>query len=195
MKTTLKQLYSEADVKLMEVMHRVENERNMKAVEALGEQIGYGNLMSWASALWRRKLKECGLPENGAFVPRCTDKLSDDELLYDEWVYDFKKQVLVNNCILETSNSSEICFIIRNNKELTDILFILAENKYSWAGSSYRKKLSEGPIYLLIDKPNKVAICIDKRPRHVLRLYNAQEFNQESLGIAISDKFEAKGGE
>lgn len=57
----------------------------MNAVQQLGDKIGYGNLMSWGSALWRRKLKECGLPENGVFVPRIGE-LQYDEKIYDEWV-------------------------------------------------------------------------------------------------------------
>ena len=39
------------------------------AVKQLGEQIGYGNMMSIASALWALKLTESGLPTSGAFIP------------------------------------------------------------------------------------------------------------------------------
>ena len=38
-------------------------------VKELGERIGYGHLMSLASALWRRKLREENNPTLGAFVP------------------------------------------------------------------------------------------------------------------------------
>lgn len=41
----------------------------IRAVERLGKQIGYGNLMEMASALWRRDLKKSGAHESGAFIP------------------------------------------------------------------------------------------------------------------------------
>jgi len=40
-------------------------------VKELGEQIGYGHLMSIASALWRKNLEDSGYPVSGAFVPTC----------------------------------------------------------------------------------------------------------------------------
>ena len=40
-------------------------------VKELGEQIGYGHLMSIASALWRKNLEDSGYPTSGAFVPTC----------------------------------------------------------------------------------------------------------------------------
>jgi len=43
--------------------------QEIKAVEMLGETIGYGNMMALASAIWRKKLKDSGIPEIGAFVP------------------------------------------------------------------------------------------------------------------------------
>lgn len=49
----------------------------IKAVKEIGEQIGYGHLMSLASALWRKSLKEKGYPESGAFVTtilQCVEK-------------------------------------------------------------------------------------------------------------------------
>jgi hypothetical protein len=46
-------------------------EQDIESVKILGEQIGYGHLMSIASALWRKSLKEKGYPESGAFVPTC----------------------------------------------------------------------------------------------------------------------------
>lgn len=55
------------------------------AVKMLGEEIGYGNLMEWASALWRKNLKERGIPINGAFVPKIAE-LSPVQELYDAMV-------------------------------------------------------------------------------------------------------------
>ncbi len=40
-------------------------------VKELGDQIGYGHLMSIASALWRKSLEDNGHPVIGAFVPTC----------------------------------------------------------------------------------------------------------------------------
>ena len=60
----------------------------MLAVKQIGDNIGYGNLMSWASALWRKKLHELGCPTDGAFVPRI-DKPGYDEEIYDSWVEKF----------------------------------------------------------------------------------------------------------
>lgn len=58
------------------------------AVQRLGEQIGYGHLMSLASALWRRKLtKEYGEKfAEGAFVP--TLKM----LVVEEWRENIEKE-------------------------------------------------------------------------------------------------------
>lgn len=68
------------------------------AVQRLGEQIGYGNLMWLASALWRRKLvKEWGEGhEKGAFLPTVSCLLNEEGLdifqkqieVYDEIVKD-----------------------------------------------------------------------------------------------------------
>lgn len=55
------------------------------AVKMLGEEIGYGNLMEWASALWRKELKEKGIPANGAFVPKIAE-LSAGQEIYDALV-------------------------------------------------------------------------------------------------------------
>jgi len=51
----------------------------------LGEEIGYGNLMMIASALWRHSLGKINSPIIGAFVPRI-DKLDEDDKNYDKLV-------------------------------------------------------------------------------------------------------------
>lgn len=43
------------------------------AVKQLGEIIGYGNMMSIASALWGLNLKENQFPISGAFIPTVTN--------------------------------------------------------------------------------------------------------------------------
>lgn len=48
----------------------MDRQLEIEAVKNLGEQIGYGNMMSIASALWAVNLTEKhDLPANGAFVP------------------------------------------------------------------------------------------------------------------------------
>ena len=68
----------------------------VETVQRLGEQIGYGNLMWLASALWRRKLvnKYGKGHEKGAFLPTISILLSEEGLdiferqvgIYDEIV-------------------------------------------------------------------------------------------------------------
>ena len=48
---------------------------DIERVEKLGEEIGYGHMMSLASSLWRKKLKNEGHPIGGAFVPTILDCL------------------------------------------------------------------------------------------------------------------------
>lgn len=40
-------------------------------IKQLGDQMGYGHLMSLASSLWRKKLVDSKTPIEGAFVPTC----------------------------------------------------------------------------------------------------------------------------
>lgn len=40
----------------------------IEAVKHLGEKIGYGNMMTLATALWRKNLRDAGYPESGAFI-------------------------------------------------------------------------------------------------------------------------------
>lgn len=49
-------------------------------VKALGERIGYGNLMDIASILWAGNLQRYGNPDIGAFYPAILTQLQDDEL-------------------------------------------------------------------------------------------------------------------
>lgn len=41
----------------------------IKQIQKLGEEIGYGNIMWTANALWRKQLKDSNMPVGGAFVP------------------------------------------------------------------------------------------------------------------------------
>ena len=40
-------------------------------IKRICEKYGYGNVMEWASALWRREFRKKGYPESGCFVPTC----------------------------------------------------------------------------------------------------------------------------
>lgn len=48
-----------------EASHKIE----VELVKTLGDKIGYGNMMSIASALWANKLEDSGVAPAGAFVP------------------------------------------------------------------------------------------------------------------------------
>lgn len=69
----------------------------IEAVKELGEKIGYGNMMSIASALWRKSLKEKGYPISAAFVPTCLPFIKKDlqdldkegRELYDKMVSEY----------------------------------------------------------------------------------------------------------
>jgi hypothetical protein len=47
-------------------------------VKTIGDDIGYGHLMSLASALWRKSLADKGYPIMGAFVPTIEDFIKDE---------------------------------------------------------------------------------------------------------------------
>lgn len=50
----------------------------IELVELVAKEIGYGHLMSLASALWRKSLADKNYPVSGAFVPTI-DKFIKDE--------------------------------------------------------------------------------------------------------------------
>lgn len=52
-------------------------------VKALGESIGYGNLMEIASALWGQKLEKSGASDDGACYPMIITEIKDGELKED----------------------------------------------------------------------------------------------------------------
>ena len=54
--------------------------REAQAVKALGESIGYGNMMSMASALWRKDMIENGYPVSGVFVPVLPSDVKEEYL-------------------------------------------------------------------------------------------------------------------
>lgn len=74
--------------------------QQVNAVKELGDEIGYGHLMHLASALWRQKLRDGGIPENGAFIPTidfCLKKselkeMNKDKVLYDKIIANSTKK-------------------------------------------------------------------------------------------------------
>lgn len=54
-------------------------EQEIEAVKALGEQIGYGNLMGIASALWAIDLDKSGHGHSGVFLPVCDFSLKSPD--------------------------------------------------------------------------------------------------------------------
>ena len=40
-------------------------------IDKICKKYGYGNVMEWASALWRHEMRSKGCSEGGCFVPTC----------------------------------------------------------------------------------------------------------------------------
>jgi len=74
----------------------------VESVKSIGESIGYGNMMEIASALWRKKMRETGLPITGAHIVAADFQLTKVELKrskkmrdnYDRMVEDLTNQNL-----------------------------------------------------------------------------------------------------
>ena len=69
----------------------------MEAVKQLGDEIGYGSLICWASALWRDLLRNRGISESGAFIGVCECSIKEEHLEdihKQEAVYDLLVQKL-----------------------------------------------------------------------------------------------------
>ena len=86
-------------------------------VKKLGDRIGYGNMIALASSLWRKLLKESGVPESGAFIPCCSCSLSKREMKFIQKELDiadshinatFEKELGVNGIRL-TEGKVESC--------------------------------------------------------------------------------------
>ena len=64
-------------------------ERDVKIIREIGDAIGFGNLMEYASALWRYDLKHSGSDPNAALVTysKITNSTCDDSVeIYDQIV-------------------------------------------------------------------------------------------------------------
>lgn len=58
-----------AEEAVVKLLHEARLNHEVHVTKILGDMIGYGNLMNIASALWRKSLKQSGIPETGAFIP------------------------------------------------------------------------------------------------------------------------------
>ena len=47
-------------------------------IKRICDKYGHGNVMEWASALWRLKAEKEGYPKGGCFVPTCPDFIKDE---------------------------------------------------------------------------------------------------------------------
>lgn len=47
-------------------------------IKRICDKYGYGNVMEWASALWRLEAEKKGYPKGGCFVPTCPDFIKDE---------------------------------------------------------------------------------------------------------------------
>lgn len=54
--------------------------RECEEVKRLGDQIGYGNMMTIASALWAKMLIDEGLGDGGAFYPTILSNMKPGDL-------------------------------------------------------------------------------------------------------------------
>ena len=54
--------------------------RECEEVKRLGDQIGYGNMMTIASALWAKILIDEGRPDSGAFFPAILSNMKPGDL-------------------------------------------------------------------------------------------------------------------
>jgi hypothetical protein len=60
------------------IINNMNREQEVLAVKLLGETIGYGNMMSIATALWRKTLRDSGYPQSGAFIGTIYQLLNDE---------------------------------------------------------------------------------------------------------------------
>jgi hypothetical protein len=64
-----------------------------EAVKKLGDEIGYGQLMSLATLCWRDMLRESNYPTSGAFIGECFSKDSEESIRQDKWEEFIKKEI------------------------------------------------------------------------------------------------------
>lgn len=72
---------SKGAIKILEVLNNERFKRECEEVKRLGDQIGYGNMMTIASALWAKMLidEEWG-SDSGAFYPTILSNMKPGDL-------------------------------------------------------------------------------------------------------------------
>jgi Fe-S oxidoreductase len=81
-------------------LNTLSNANAVRELKYLGDEIGYGNLMCITSALWRKTLKDSGVPAVIAFVPTCTLFVKDE---YKDLTN--KGAEIYDDLIMQVSNS------------------------------------------------------------------------------------------
>ena len=61
-------------------MYETRFKREVEEVKRLGDQIGYGNMMQIASALWAKMLIDEGWQDSGAFYPTILSNMKPGDL-------------------------------------------------------------------------------------------------------------------
>lgn len=188
--------YCKADVEQVQKYYRDNCLQKIELVRELGEKIGYGAMMSFASALWRYSLvHEHKLVDGlGAFVPRITTELSDEEIMFDQWVNVYYKQKdKSKEVIAEAVTRKLIAIHVHHSNDLTRLHYSLLKLGYTWQGVSciqgcHMIRESTKRVYLTIDKELKLVTCTSGRPRLDPYIYEMHELYDidESLDSVLA---------
>jgi hypothetical protein len=65
---------------MIDTRHKERFRQECEAVKRLGDQIGYGNMMTIASALWAKDLIDNELPDEDAFYPTILSNMKPGDL-------------------------------------------------------------------------------------------------------------------
>lgn len=65
---------------MSEALYKERFRRECEAVKRLGDEIGYGNMMTIASALWAKLLIDNELGDGGAFYPTILSNMKPGDL-------------------------------------------------------------------------------------------------------------------
>lgn len=116
--------------------------QEVMAVKHLGDSLGYGHLMSLATALWRKELNNNGLPEQGAFIGVCDISIKDDMLdsvmkgvrLYDEIVKRYCEEATVPFCSVTYAEDRLAYFRAQRHKAQRRLDGAIKRHEvYAWA--------------------------------------------------------------
>ena len=175
--------YCKTDAIQIQKCYRDSCLQKIDLVRELGEKIGYGAMMSYASALWRYSLvHEHELVDGlGAFVPRITTELSDEEIMFDQWVgVYYRNKDKSKEVIAEAVTRKLIAIHVHHSDDLINLHHRLFELGYTWQGVSCIQGChmiceSTKRVYLTIDKELKLVTCTSGRPRLDPYIYEMHE--------------------